>query len=387
MKDSNGNISTAQRPGQDMDTHEAHKRLKQERRLLERLKEAREAVARSRDRFQRAQDKLQRREARIDRLERRLDALRAQLAPPTSSQQSIDVVSANGHALSPDDAQEATLAAVLSEPSIVPETGTASPEASVQVASVETQEQQEAQEVENVEDVGDIQEAPEQQDTLEVLEILEIIETLDTSTSGTGDSDEIEPYVTPHLQADSEQSSTEALLLELAAPVDGATETEISGEAPASTESMAETPPAAEDVQAAVSSEQQVAASEAPVDSQAQAPVEEQSSTTKPVAAVDSPESSTVTIQKPPEQALVEAREEWNRANAAVHLARNRAQDMASSISTLVQTGLSGSLMEELLRKQAEANKALNEAQQNARLAYEQLVQAEANYQQHSHIG
>lgn len=378
MDISNGTISTAQSSLQG--THETHKHLKQERKLLERLKEAREAVARSRDRFQRAQDKLSRREARVARLERHLDALRAQLAPPPNDSQDIDIASANGHAPSSDDAQEATFSAIAPELSIVPEISTndtTSPEASIQAGYVEMQEPQEAQqtqeaqEIEQAEAVGDVQEAQESQDTLDVLEILEIIETLDIPNAD--DSDEVEPYVTPRLQADAEQSSAEALLLELAAPVDAATEPEISDEAPVSRESLAETPPAADDMQADVASEQPV---------QAEAPVEEQASTPELAAVVDSPESSPLAVQHAPEQALAEAREEWNRANAAVHLARNRAQDMASSISTLVQTGLSGSLMEELLRKQAEANKALNEAQQHARLTYEQLVQAEANFQQ-----
>lgn len=375
MDISNGTISTAQSSLQG--THETHKHLKQERKLLERLKEAREAVARSRDRFQRAQDKLSRREARVARLERHLDALRAQLAHPTNDKQDVDIASANGHAPSSDDAHEATFAAIAPELSIVPEISTndmASPEASVQAGYVETQEpqeKQEAQEIEQAEDVGNVQETQEPQDTLEVLEILEIIETLDVSNAD--DSDEIEPYVTPHLQADAEQSSAEALLLELAAPVDAATEPEISDEAPV--DSQVETPEQAEQLEQPV----------LPV--QAEAPAEEQSSTPKPVAVVDSPESSPAAVQQAPEQALAEAREEWNRANAAVHLARNRAQDMASSISTLVQTGLSGSLMEELLRKQAEANKALHEAQQHARLTYEQLVQAEANFQQQSNVG
>src|SRR5579871_6607401 len=251
MDISNGTISTTQSPLQG--AHETHKHLKQERKLLERLKEAREAVARSRDRFQRAQDKLSRREARVARLERHLDALRAQLAPPTNYSQDVDRASANGHAPSSDDAQEATFAAIASELSLAPEISandTASPEAPVQAGYVETQEpqeKQEAQEVEQAEGVGEAQESQEQQDTLEVLEILEIIETLDASNAD--DSDKIEPYATPRLQADAEQSSAEALLLELAAPVDAAAEPEISDEAPASTESVAETPSAAEDIE------------------------------------------------------------------------------------------------------------------------------------------
>jgi len=78
---------------------------------------------------------------------------------------------------------------------------------------------------------------------------------------------------------------------------------------------------------------------------------------------------------------LNEAREAWQEAEAGVQQARNRAHDLAASISILAQTGLSGTLMEELLRKQSEANKALVESQKSARGAYERLVQAEETYQ------
>ena len=84
---------------------------------------------------------------------------------------------------------------------------------------------------------------------------------------------------------------------------------------------------------------------------------------------------------KSPVQILNEAREAWQEAEAGVQQARNRAHDLAASISILAQTGLSGTLMEELLRKQSEANKALVESQKSARGAYERLVQAEETYQ------
>ena len=84
--------------------------------------------------------------------------------------------------------------------------------------------------------------------------------------------------------------------------------------------------------------------------------------------------------QKSPEQVLMEAREVWQMADASYQLARNRAQDLASSISILIQSNLSSTVMDELLRKQSEANKAQAEAQRIARIAYEELVQAEEAY-------
>jgi hypothetical protein len=78
----------------------------------------------------------------------------------------------------------------------------------------------------------------------------------------------------------------------------------------------------------------------------------------------------------PPDVSL--AKEAWVAAESAVQKARNTAHGMAASISLLSQTGgLSNELMEELLRKQSEANKALIRSQIAAREAYERLVQAQ----------
>ena len=58
--------------------------------------------------------------------------------------------------------------------------------------------------------------------------------------------------------------------------------------------------------------------------------------------------------------------------------ARNAAHGIATSISYLSQTdGLSNEFMEELVRKQADANKELLKAQDAARAAYERFVQAQ----------
>ena len=58
--------------------------------------------------------------------------------------------------------------------------------------------------------------------------------------------------------------------------------------------------------------------------------------------------------------------------------ARNAAHGLAASISFLSQTdGISNEFMEELVRKQADANKELLKAQDAARAAYERFVQAQ----------
>jgi hypothetical protein len=75
---------------------------------------------------------------------------------------------------------------------------------------------------------------------------------------------------------------------------------------------------------------------------------------------------------------VLSAKETWIAAESAMQNARNAAQGLAASISFLSQTdGLSNELMEELVRKQADANKELLKAQDVARAAYERFVQAQ----------
>jgi hypothetical protein len=72
------------------------------------------------------------------------------------------------------------------------------------------------------------------------------------------------------------------------------------------------------------------------------------------------------------------AKEAWVAAETALQNARNAAHGIAASISFLSQSdGLSNELMEELVRKQADANKALLKAQDTARVAYERFVRAQ----------
>jgi hypothetical protein len=95
---------------------------------------------------------------------------------------------------------------------------------------------------------------------------------------------------------------------------------------------------------------------------------------------VSEQESQPATVPSP--QEVVAAKEAWLAAESAVQDARNTAHGIAASISFLSQTGgLSSELMDELLRKQSEANKALGNAQNAARTAYEKFVQAQEEAQ------
>ena len=75
---------------------------------------------------------------------------------------------------------------------------------------------------------------------------------------------------------------------------------------------------------------------------------------------------------------LHSAKEAWVGAESALQNARNAAHGIAASISFLSQSdGLSNEFMEELVRKQADANQALLKAQDAARVAYERFVQTQ----------
>ena len=71
-------------------------------------------------------------------------------------------------------------------------------------------------------------------------------------------------------------------------------------------------------------------------------------------------------------------KEAWIAAESAMQNARNAAHGIAASISFLSQNdGISNEFMEELVRKQADANKELLKAQDDARAAYERFVQVQ----------
>lgn len=75
-----------------------------------------------------------------------------------------------------------------------------------------------------------------------------------------------------------------------------------------------------------------------------------------------------------PEEEMQTASETLQQAEMQVQQARNRARDLAASITVLAQSDLSADVLDELLRKQSEANKALLEAQKSEFAARERLA-------------
>ena len=313
------------------DVPSPHKLHKQERNLLERLREAQEAEARALERFQRAQAKLERRKARIQRLEQRLSRLKEEQAElEAGAGESLDEQpTTNGYAQVDARGQDVLASAAPVD--------TPLPESVPEHSSVEEEAAFEAE----------VSVAPELQPSPEPSEM--------TAQAGEQSEQKIEPSPEPTevIAQASEQGEQE--------------EQEEQDEA--------------KEGDAQVAQEEQVALSDETQPIQRVQPVAE--AEVAAVVAEDAgvSESAAVTAStKSPEQVLAEAKEVWQMADAAVNLARNRAQDLATSISILGQANLSSILMEELLHKQADANKALVEAQRSARVAYEELVAAEETY-------
>lgn len=75
-----------------------------------------------------------------------------------------------------------------------------------------------------------------------------------------------------------------------------------------------------------------------------------------------------------PDEEMQTAREKLQQAERQVQQARNRVRDLAASITVLMQSDLSADALDELLRKQSEANKALLEAQKSEYAARERLA-------------
>lgn len=336
-----------------MDAHLAHKLHKQERRLLERLSEAQEAEVRALERFQRAQAKLERRKARIRRLEQRISEIRAEQSElSTGAGEPLSDYAANGHTPVDTLMEDALLSAATVD---------------TPVAVIDPS-------IEEVEE--DIFE-PEGPAEYEISG--ELIPTGSTSAGEEMHQAVLQEDVTteaPAIDDISDKSVEVAEMHQLTEPV-------TSELAAGTTEEI---------LSALLTSEQERSAdSEADITGKMekigqidQEDQGEQAEQTEPVLPVEQTENIAQAevaqqgpLSKSPEQVLIEAREAWQMADAAVHLASNRAQDLAGSISILVQANLSGTLMEELLRKQSEANKALVEARKIARIAYEELVQAE----------
>jgi hypothetical protein len=315
-----------------------HKLQKQERRLLERLHEAQEAEARALERFQRAQAKLERRKARIQRLEHRLTRIKEELtnlaasehatSPAEQSEQPAELPT-NGYQPG-EQVPDSLLSGAPASPAGTPGT----PGTSVPLTPESEEETLE----------------PEHHVTPELGLSPEPLPSNEQALAPE-----------PSLEENDSQPGAEPSLA--SSPVIDENHHEPAAEAPQlpsydeaePVEEIAPPPPVSEpqEVEASVEHEIQPAQPGQPVQ-------------TISLAAL--------------EQALIEAREVLQMIEASVDLAQRRRDELAKSISFLAQANLSGALMDELLHKQAEANRAWNDAKEQEHIARNRLAHAEAAY-------
>lgn len=353
----------------------AHKLLKKERHLLADLHDAQEAEARALERFRRVQSKLQRRKARVMRLENRLSLTRKELAVLQSnlnSQEQVAVPTPTENR--PDTFEPEPFVTPVFVPASQPVDGDNNP------VPQPTDMAEPAGEVRanEADAAGDnTQEHPQAQEAVAGVVLVTSAEQPIISEPGASLLEQLARDMnTPPVEAqpalkesrvNNEQSEPAPLI-----------------EPEPSLAMESETPPAVIAQEEAASSPMLAEAMglwkmSQPEAQPEQSTPDDSSASLSPAESITPPRP--VPPAKSPVQILNEAREAWQEAEASVQQARNRAHDLAASISILAQTGLSGTLMEELLRKQSEANKALVESQKSARSTYERLVQAEEAYQ------
>jgi hypothetical protein len=389
------------------DANPFKKLVKKEQRLLARLQEEQEAEVRAHDRFQRAKARLQRRRKRLERIQRKLVHVQEQLAKLHITDQQPEYIE-NEHVIVPTsdpiisvDSEEATIiqpeqdTVVAHEPDELSPTYVESPilDTSIpaQEATALNTDESDVPVTGDDEEKGIEQEhpAPEQDTTIPAHFTYEPIEALVESEPGATpeETSEGETY------AQEQESSSTVLLTSTSfesTPVSEASshvEVEISN----TSESEHET------------AQELEASSLSPIESTAPTTLEQEPTTSidalpvEPKAEVsdDADISSETNNERQPTKPLrlelagppaseslspdvQSAKEAWVVAESAMQNARNAAHGIAASITFLSQTdGISSEFMEELVHKQADANKELLKAQDAARAAYERFVQAQ----------
>ena len=391
------------------------KLLKKEQRLIERLHEEQEAEAMAQERFQQAQKRLQRRRKRLERIQGKLVHVRAQLAElqitdhqPVYSENELVIVSTQESTI-PVDFDEVTLVQPEQNNEIAQESDDLSPAYTEYPAPDTSASDQEHTSMHmDASDVPavDCNEEPaiEQEFSLPEQE---------TTSPTTFTYEPIEAIVEPEAGTTSEVTSDEELFApeqETFSSVPSSSilfETTPESEAPFSNAENAEADSSNTGKSEHEEAREFEASSPSPIESTVLSPQEEEAVATHDSIAIDSEDetidnsdiSSETNRERKPTQPLrleqpdlpaaqshtsdiQSAKEAWIAAESAMQNIRNAANSIATSISFLSQTeGLSSEFMEELVRKQADANRELLKAQDTARAAYERFVQAQRDAQ------
>jgi hypothetical protein len=337
------------------DANLSKKLLKKEQRLSVRLQEEQEAEARAQDRFQRAQTRLQRRLNRLERISSKLLLVRKQIADlQITDQQSAHTKSTlvmpatfEAEALSPSQAEYTT--PTTSEPK--QEVTAMNANLSDLLAAHHSEEGEEEQglPVPQSETPARIEGTTEP----EAMATFENTTNADTTLEARALSSSQAEYTTPTTSETEQNAATvNANLSDLLAALGGTEQ-----------EPVASANPTA--VEAEIDATHEVDTS--PDSIMKRVP-------TKPLQFEQEDQHAAGSFSPD----ILSAKETWVAAETALQNARNAAHGIAASISFLFQSdGLSNELMQELVRKQADANKALLKAHDAARVAYEHFVRAQ----------
>jgi hypothetical protein len=313
------------------DVNLSKKLLKKEQRLFMRLQEEQEAEARAQDRFQRAQTGLQRRLRRLERISGKLLLVRKQIADlQITDQQSVYTESTLVIPATPESTPKETAATLESE--------ALSPSHTESTIPTSEPEQEASTLSANLSDLLVALGGKEGKDDLGHPAL-----GLETSSST--------PLISPPVEATPESEGSSPYLIETTNP------TTIEQEPAASADSTA--------VEAEIDATPEVDTSSDSIMKRVP---------TKPLRLEQEDQHAAGSFSPD----ILSAKEAWVAAESVLQNARNAAHGIAASISFLSQSdGLSSELMEELVLKQADANKALLKAQDAARVAYERFIQTQ----------
>jgi hypothetical protein len=383
------------------DANPSKKLLKKEQRFIARLQEEQEAEARALERFQQAQTRLERRRKRVERIQGKLALVREQLAElQITGQQTVYmehelVIVATSESTPGVDSEEVILAQPEQDIVVTHESedlSSAYVESPIPGTSVPEQEattiSMDMSDVPGDEERGNEQGHPaSQQETPFSAPVETIVESEFVTTPeerserelfpSQQETTSLEPFTSMPIETTPESEAASSSYAEANSSNTTASEHEAAQELEASS------PSSIESITPATNEQEPVAT----IDSLAVEPEAEvrdgvdlssdpniERKPTKPLrleqAGLPATESLSLDAQS--------AKEAWIAAESAMQNARNAAHGIAASISFLSQNdGLSNEFMEELLRKQADANKDLLKAQDAARAAYERFVLAQ----------
>jgi len=392
------------------------KLLKKEHRLIERLHEEQEAEAMAQERFQQAQKRLQRRRKRLERIQGKLVHVRAQLVElqiidhqPVYGENELVIVPTQ-ESTTHDDFDEVTLVQPEQNNEVAQEPDDLSPTYTAEYPAPDTSVSDQEHTSMHM-DVSDVP-AVEGNKEMAIEQEFSLLQQ-ETTSPPTFTYEPIEALVEPEPGNTSEVTSDEELFVPeqetssfvplSSIPFESTSEPEAlssnaevdfsntsESEHEATQELEASSPSSIESFIPSILSpqEQEPAATLDSIATESEAEVIDSNDIssetnterkpTKPLQ-LDQPglpaaESHTSDIQS--------AKEAWIAAESAMQNIRNAANSIATSISFLSQTeGLSSEFMEELVRKQADANRELLKAQDTAQAAYERFVQAQRDAQ------